>query len=78
MSKNVYYVTVYYVIINYAGCVLYLHYVSQLAKKTKSTFLTCLWHKIYSEEAVGLKSNNYTYKITMFVNTFLENLIFCQ
>ena len=39
--------------------------------------------KIYREEAVGLKSSNYTLKITIFVNVwdfgqFLENLIFSQ
>ena len=53
---------------------------SQLAKM-KSTFLTCPCHKIYKDEAVGLKSYNYTFKITIFVNVwnlvqFLENLIF--
>ena len=33
---------------------------SQLAKMEKSTFLTCHCHEIYREEAVGLKSSNYT------------------
>ena len=51
-------------------------------QKWKSAFLTCPSHKIYSEEAVGLKSSNYTLKIMIFVNLwnlgqFLENLIFC-
>ena len=32
---------------------------SQLAKM-KNTFLTCTCHEIYREEAVGLKSSNYT------------------
>ena len=40
-------------------------------------------HEIYREEAVGLKSSNYTLKITIFVNMwnlgqFRENLIVCQ
>ena len=52
-------------------------------QKWKSRFLTCPCHKIYREEAVGLKSYNYTLKITIFVNMwnlgqFRENLIFCQ
>ena len=55
---------------------------SQLAK-IKSTFLTCPCHEIYREEAVGLKSSDYTLKITIFANMwnlgqFRENLIFCQ
>ena len=37
-------------------------------QKWKSTFLTCHCHEIYSEEAVGLKSSNYTLKIIIFVN----------
>ena len=50
-------------------------------QKWESTFLTCPCHKICREEAVGLKSYNYTLKITIFVNMwnlgqFLENLIF--
>ena len=45
------------------------------------TFLTCSCHKIYREEAVGLKSSNYTLKITIFVNMknlgqFREKLMF--
>ena len=52
-------------------------------QKWKSTFLTCPCHKIYREEAVDLKSSNYTLKVMIFVNMwnlgqFLENLIFCQ
>ena len=35
-------------------------------QKWKSTFLTCPCHKIYREEAVGLKSSNYTLKIKIF------------
>ena len=31
-------------------------------QKWKSTFLTCPCHKIYREEAVGLKNSNYTFK----------------
>ena len=34
-------------------------------QKWKSTFLTCHYHEIYREEAVGLKSSNYTLKITI-------------
>ena len=37
-------------------------------QKWKSTFLTCPCHKIYSEQAVGLESSNYTLKITIFMN----------
>ena len=33
---------------------------SQLAKNEKSTFPTCPCHEIYREEAVGLKTSNYT------------------
>ena len=29
-------------------------------QKLKSTFLTCQYHEIYREEAVGLKTSNYT------------------
>ena len=52
-------------------------------QKWKRVFLTCPCHEIYRDEAVGLKSYNYTLKVTIFVNTwnlkqFLENLIFCQ
>ena len=35
-------------------------------QKWKSTFLTCHCHEIYREEAVGLKSSNYTWKIMIF------------
>ena len=30
-------------------------------------FLTCLCHKTYRDEAIGLKSCKYTWKITIFV-----------
>ena len=49
-------------------------------QKWKSTFPTCPCHEIYSEEAVCVKSYNYTWKITIFVNMcnlgqFLENFV---
>ena len=52
-------------------------------QKLKSTFLTYPCHKIYRVEAVGLKSSNYTLKITIFVNMWNleqlhENLTFNQ
>ena len=52
-------------------------------QKCKRVFLTCPCHKIYRDEAVGLKSCKYTFKITIYVNMwdlgqFGENLIFCQ
>ena len=52
-------------------------------QKWKRVFLTCPCHKIYRDEAVGLKSCKYTWKITKFVKMgnlgqYLENLIFCQ
>ena len=55
---------------------------SQLAKMKKS-ILTCPRHEIYRDEAVGLKSRKYTWKITIYVNMwnlgqFRENLIFCH
>ena len=36
-------------------------------QKWKRVFLTCPCHKIYRDEAVGLKSCKYTWKITKFV-----------
>ena len=36
-------------------------------QKWKRTFLTCHCHEIYREEAVDLKSSNYTKKV-IFVN----------
>ena len=53
----------------------------QLAKM-KRVFLTCPCHKIYRDEAVGLKSCKNTWKITIFVKMwnlgqYRENLIFC-
>ena len=36
-------------------------------QKWKRVFLTCLCHKIYRDEAVGLKSCIYTRKISIFV-----------
>ena len=52
-------------------------------QKWKRVFLTCPFHKIYRDEAVGLKSCKYTWKITKFVKMgnlgqYRENLIFCQ
>ena len=52
-------------------------------QKWKSIFLTCPCHKIYREEAVGLKSSNYALKITIFVNMwnlgqFCKKMIYCQ
>ena len=37
-------------------------------QKWKSRFLTCPCHEIHGEQAVGLKSSNHTWKITIFVN----------
>ena len=36
-------------------------------QKWKRVFLTCPCHEIYRDEAVGLKSCKYTWKITIFV-----------
>ena len=52
-------------------------------QKWKRVFLTCPFHKIYRDEAVGLKSCKYTWKITKFVKMgnlgqYRENLIFCK
>ena len=52
-------------------------------QKWKRVFLACPRHKIYRDEAVGLKSCKYTWKITKFVKMgnlgqYRENLIFCQ
>ena len=52
-------------------------------QKWKRVFLTSPYHKIYMDEAVGLKSGKYTWKITIFVKMwnlgqYRENLIFCQ
>ena len=52
-------------------------------QKWKRVFLTCPCHKMYRDEAVGLKSCKYTWKITKFVKMgnlgqYRENLIFCQ
>ena len=52
-------------------------------QKWKRVFLTCPCHKIYRDEAVGLKSCKYTWKITIFMKMwnlgqYHENLIFCQ
>ena len=51
-------------------------------QKWKRVFLTCPRHEIYGDEAVGLKSCKYTWKITIYVNMwnlvqFREKLIFC-
>ena len=50
-------------------------------EKVESRFLTCLCHKIYRVEALGLKSFNYTFKVKIFVSMwnlgqFCEKLIF--
>ena len=52
-------------------------------QKWKRVFLTCPCHKIYRDEAVGLKSCKNTWKITIFVKMwnlgqYRGNLIFCQ
>ena len=52
-------------------------------QKWKRVFLTCPSHKIYRDEAVGLKSCKNTWKITIFVKMwnlgqYCQNLIFCQ
>ena len=52
-------------------------------QKWKRVFLTCPCHKIYRDEAVGLKSCKNTWKITIFVKMlnlgqYCHNLIFCQ
>ena len=52
-------------------------------QKWKRVSLTWPYHKIYRDEAVGLKSCKYTWKITIFVKMwnleqYRENLIFCQ
>ena len=52
-------------------------------QKWKRVFLTCLCHEIYRNEAFGLKSCKYTWKITIFVKMwnlgqYPENLILCQ
>ena len=52
-------------------------------QKWKRVFLTCPCHKIYRDEAGGLKSCKNTWKITIFVKMwnlrqYRENLIFCQ
>ena len=63
------------------------HFICELTahnwQKWKRVFLTCPCHKIYRDEAVGLKSCKYTWKITIFVKMwnlgqYRENLIFCQ
>ena len=35
-------------------------------QKWKSTFLTCHCHEIYREEAAGIKSSNFSWKIMIF------------
>ena len=52
-------------------------------QKWKRVFLTCPCHKIYRDEAVGLKNCKNTWKTTLFVKMwnlgqYRENLIFCQ
>ena len=51
-------------------------------QKWKRVFLTCDCHEIYRDEAVGIKSCKYTWKIAIFVKMwnlgqYRENLIFC-
>ena len=64
-----------------------MHFVTVLTahnwQKWKRVFLTCPRHEVYRDEAVGLKSCKYTWKITIYVNMwnfgqFHENLIFFQ
>ena len=64
-------------------CPLRSHLTAHNWQKWKRVFLTCPCHKIYRDEAVGLKSCKYTRKITIFVKMlnlgqYCENLIFCQ
>ena len=52
-------------------------------KKKKRVFLTWPCHEIYRDDAVGLKSCKYTWKIAIFVKMwnlgqYGENLMFCQ
>ena len=52
-------------------------------QKWKRVFLACPCHKIYRDEAVGVKSCKYTSKLTIFMKMsnlgqYRENLIFCQ
>ena len=52
-------------------------------QKWKRVYPTCPCHKIYGDEAVGLKSCKNTWKITIFVKMwnlgkYRENLVFCQ
>ena len=45
-------------------------------QKRKRVFLTCPYHKIYRDEAVGLKSCKYTWKITIFVKSEIwDNIV---
>ena len=55
----------------------------QARQKWKRVFLACHCHEIDRDEAVGLKSCKYTWKITIYVNMcnlgqFRESLIFCR
>ena len=61
------------------GCTQRAHNCQKWEKK--SIFSSCLCHKIYRVEAVGLYFNNYTFESTTFVSMwnlgqFRENLIF--
>ena len=52
-------------------------------QKWKSTFITCQCHEIYMEEAVGLKSSNYTWKLWFLCvceiwGNFIKKFIFCK
>ena len=60
-----------------------VHLMAHNWQKWKRVFLTCPCHKIYRDEAVGLKICKYTWKITIFVKMwnlgqYRENLTFCQ
>ena len=64
-------------------CTLFLHLTGGNWQKWKRVFLTCPCHKIYRDEAVGLKICKNTWKITIFVkmwnlDKYRENLICCQ
>ena len=73
--------------LTYHTSILFLYFLHTLRahnwQKWKRVFLTCPCLKSYRDEAVGLKSCKYTWKITIFVKMwnlgqYRENLIFCQ
>ena len=64
-------------------CVFQEHLTAHNWQKWKRVFLTCPYHEIYRDEAVGLKSCQYCWKITIFLKMwnlgqYRENLISCQ